>query len=56
MEKKTVITCPYCMGKEICYIQASGEEKVYQCSECSRYFKVQVGVSVNQIRARATKI
>lgn len=42
MEKRSVIICPSCNCKESWYIQSMGEEKVYQCMECNRYFKVQI--------------
>jgi hypothetical protein len=42
MEKRSVVVCPSCKCKDSWYIQSMGDEKVYQCVECNRYFKVQI--------------
>lgn len=34
--------CPYCKCKDLWYISTSENEMVYQCIECSKYFKVKV--------------
>ena len=47
-------TCPYCKCKDQWYISMSEKEKVYQCMECSKYFKVKVLVP-NYSQAAANK-
>lgn len=39
MEKQKKI-CPYCKCKDQWYMHANGNEEVYQCTDCLRYFKV----------------
>ena len=34
--------CPYCKCKDLWYISASTNEKVFQCVECGKYFKEKV--------------
>jgi transcription elongation factor Elf1 len=40
LEQKNI--CPYCESEEQWYMHTTGEENVFQCSECMRYFKVKV--------------
>lgn len=47
MDKNSYVICPFCKCKETWFTQTSGETKTFQCVECSRYFKVQVSVSVD---------
>lgn len=39
MEKQKTI-CPYCKSKNQWYMHTNGDEHVYQCTECLRYFKI----------------
>ncbi len=48
MEKKNNVVCPFCKCKVNWFIQAMGDEKAFQCTECSRYFKVREKDENNQ--------